>query len=52
MATGPCQAGSAGTHYYIYLGGGESQKTNIPQLVTHEVYVITLYAYAYADESP
>jgi hypothetical protein len=23
MATGPCQAGFAGTHYYIYLGGGE-----------------------------
>ena len=22
MATGPCQAGFAGTHYYIYLGGG------------------------------
>jgi hypothetical protein len=21
MATGPCQAGFAGTHYYIYLGG-------------------------------
>ena len=25
MATGPCQAGFAGSHYYIYLkGGGES----------------------------
>jgi hypothetical protein len=22
MAVGPCQAGFAGTHYYIYLGGG------------------------------
>jgi hypothetical protein len=22
MATGPCQAGFAGTHYYIYLEGG------------------------------
>jgi hypothetical protein len=24
MATGPCWAGFAGTHYYIYLGWGES----------------------------
>jgi hypothetical protein len=26
MATGPCQAGFAGTHYYIYLEGGEYRR--------------------------
>jgi hypothetical protein len=29
MATGPCQAGFAGTHYYIYLEGGESNNNPV-----------------------
>jgi len=30
MATGPCQAGFAGTHHYIYLGGRRERSGKDP----------------------
>jgi len=42
MVTGPCQAGFAETHYYIYLGGGESTEVATSKVRSRRSYVCTL----------
>jgi hypothetical protein len=37
MATGPCQAGFAGTHHYIYLGRGAARIPSNPFLNLHSL---------------
>jgi hypothetical protein len=37
MATGPCQAGFAGTHYHIYLGGRVSETISLQECMTQDI---------------